>query len=93
MNRLSSKVALAIVIVVAMSLAGVWLVACGSDGGTDDGASDAAAVPFKIGVAGPMTGQYATYGASHKAGAELAMEELNAAGGVNGGEVSISHRR
>ena len=37
-----------------------------------------------------MTGQYATYGASHKAGAEIAMEELNAAGGVNGGEVSIS---
>ena len=90
MDRLSSKVVLAAIVVVVMSLAGVWLVACGGDGGTDDGASEAAAVPFKIGVAGPMTGQYATYGASHKAGAELAMEELNAAGGVNGGEVSLS---
>ena len=37
-----------------------------------------------------MTGQYATYGASHKAGAEIAMDELNAAGGVNGGDVSIA---
>jgi branched-chain amino acid transport system substrate-binding protein len=88
-NKTSRKVALALVIVLAVSLAGVVLAACGSDSGTSDGAS-AAAVPFKIGVAGPMTGQYATYGTSHKAGAELAMEELNAAGGVNGGQVSLS---
>ena len=66
------------------------LAACGGDDSTTTDGASAAAVPFKIGVAGPMTGQYATYGASHKAGAELAMEELNAAGGVNGGEVSIS---
>ena len=90
MDRLSRKIALAVVIILAMALAGVWLVACGSDGGSDDGASAEAGVPFKIGVAGPMTGQYATYGTSHKAGAEIAMEELNAAGGVNGGEVSIA---
>ena len=89
MNKTSRKVGLALVIVLAVSLAGGVLTACGSDSGTSDNAS-AAAVPFKIGVAGPMTGQYATYGASHKAGAELAMEELNAAGGVNGGEVSMS---
>ena len=52
--------------------------------------SAAASTPFKIGVAGPMTGQYATYGTSHKAGAQIAMDELNAAGGVNGGQVSIA---
>ncbi len=89
MNKFSRVLALALVIALALTLAAA-LVACGGDSTTDDGASGEAAVPFKIGVAGPMTGQYATYGASHKAGAELAMEELNAAGGVNGGEVSIS---
>ena len=50
----------------------------------------AAGVPFKFGVAGPMTGQYANYGASHKAGAEIAVAELNAAGGVNGGQASFA---
>ena len=89
MNKTFRKLALALVIVLALGLATVALAACGSDSGTSDGAS-AAAVPFKLGVAGPMTGQYATYGTSHRAGAELAMEELNAAGGVNGGEVSIA---
>jgi branched-chain amino acid transport system substrate-binding protein len=43
---------------------------------------------FKIGLAAPFTGQYANYGASHRAGADIAVEELNEAGGVNGGEVS-----
>jgi branched-chain amino acid transport system substrate-binding protein len=89
-DKISRRVGLALVIVLAMALAGVWLAACGGDDGTTTDGASAAAVPFKIGVAGPMTGQYATYGASHKAGAELAMEELNAAGGVNGGEVSLS---
>ncbi len=37
-----------------------------------------------IGTAGPMTGQYASFGAQMKAGAEQAVEDINAAGGVNG---------
>lgn len=37
-----------------------------------------------IATAGPMTGQYATFGAQMKAGAEQAVEDINAAGGVNG---------
>ena len=37
-----------------------------------------------IGVAGPMTGQYAAFGEQMKAGAEQAVEDINAAGGVNG---------
>jgi len=88
-NKTWRKLVLALVIVLALTFATVALAACGDDEGatTDEGA---AGVPFKLGVAGPMTGQYATYGTSHKAGAEIAMEELNAAGGVNGGEVSIA---
>lgn len=37
-----------------------------------------------IATAGPMTGQYASFGAQMKAGAEQAVEDINAAGGVLG---------
>lgn len=37
-----------------------------------------------IGGTGPLTGDYATYGCSARNGALIAMEEINAAGGVNG---------
>ena len=37
-----------------------------------------------IGVAGPLTGQYATFGQQLKNGAELAAADINAAGGVLG---------
>jgi branched-chain amino acid transport system substrate-binding protein len=57
--------------------------------GSTTTAAPAGGAPFKFGVAGPMTGQYANYGTSHKAGAEIAVAELNAAGGVNGGEASF----
>ena len=39
---------------------------------------------LKIGSAGPMTGQYAAFGEQLKRGATMAVEEINAAGGVNG---------
>ncbi len=71
-----------------LTLALVVVAGCGGDD-TDAAASPGAAAPFKIGVAGPMTGQYATYGTSHKAGAQIAVDELNAKGGVNGAEASF----
>jgi branched-chain amino acid transport system substrate-binding protein len=37
-----------------------------------------------IATAGPMTGQYASFGQQMKAGAEQAVADINAAGGVNG---------
>lgn len=37
-----------------------------------------------IGGTGPLTGDYATYGCSTRNGAQIAMEEINANGGVNG---------
>jgi branched-chain amino acid transport system substrate-binding protein len=42
-----------------------------------------------IATAGPMTGQYASFGEQMKNGAELAVEELNANGGVNGEQVVL----
>lgn len=39
---------------------------------------------IKIGFSGPLTGDYAQYGNGVKNGAQLAVDEINAAGGVNG---------
>lgn len=39
---------------------------------------------IKIGGIGPLTGSYANYGTSVKKGAEIAVDEINKAGGVNG---------
>jgi len=40
--------------------------------------------PILIGVSGPLTGQYAQYGAQWKKGFDLALDEINASGGING---------
>ena len=42
-----------------------------------------------IATVGPMTGQYATFGEQMKAGAEMAVKDLNAAGGVLGQKVKL----
>ena len=57
------------------------LTACGGNGG-DSGAGAEGA--FKIGVIGPLTGPAAAYGIAVQNGADLAVKEINAAGGANG---------
>jgi len=49
-----------------------------------------AADNIKIGGIGPLTGSYANYGISVNQGAQLAVEEVNAAGGINGKQVELS---
>lgn len=57
--------------------------------------ADGAAASFekegtiKIGSIGPLTGDAAIYGNAVKYGAELAVKEINAAGGINGYEVEF----
>ena len=43
----------------------------------------------KIGAAGPMTGSDAVFGEQMKRGAQMAVDELNAAGGVNGQKLEL----
>ncbi len=45
--------------------------------------------PIKIGQIIPMTGEAAESGKYHKQGAELAVEKINAAGGINGRNLTI----
>ena len=47
-------------------------------------AARAAEPPIVVGVSGPLTGQYAQYGADWKRGFDLALSEVNGAGGVGG---------
>jgi len=49
----------------------------------------AAAQEIAIGVVGPMTGQYATFGQQLRNGAELAVADINAAGGINGKKIKL----
>ena len=62
---------------------------CGQTGGSDDKGAGEDANTLVIGGIGPLTGGAATYGQSVKNGAELAVNEINAAGGVNGMQLKI----
>ena len=52
-------------------------------------AAGAAHADVTIATAGPMTGQYASFGAQMKAGAEAAVRDINAAGGVLGQKLKL----
>jgi branched-chain amino acid transport system substrate-binding protein len=49
----------------------------------------ASAQDITIGVAGPLTGQYASFGQQFKNGAELAVADINAKGGVLGKKIKM----
>src|SRR5690349_7578442 len=51
--------------------------------------STASAQDITIGVAGPMTGQYASFGTQLKNGAEAAVADINAKGGVLGKKLKL----
>src|SRR5215207_3731212 len=51
--------------------------------------SSAASAQIKIGVAGPITGPNAAFGAQLKNGVEQAVEDINAAGGINGQKLQV----
>ena len=46
-----------------------------------------AAETIKVGILGPHTGDYAVYGLAVKNGAQLYIDQVNAAGGVNGKQI------
>ncbi len=52
--------------------------------------SPAALAQVKIGVAGPITGSSAAFGAQLKNGAEQAVEDINASGGILGQKITLS---
>ena len=71
--------------VLALTLIALCFTACGSTGTKNTGSSYTANnTEYFIGTTGPLTGDAASYGNSVKNGATIAIEEINAAGGLNG---------
>jgi branched-chain amino acid transport system substrate-binding protein len=68
------------------------LAACGGSetGGGGSGGSGSNSGKWKIGGIGPLTGGAASYGISVQRGAQIAVDEINAAGGINGVQVEFT---
>lgn len=67
----------------ALTMVALCFAACGSNS-DKTGSTSNGEVTLKIGASGPLTGDNAQYGNGVKNGAQLAVDEINAAGGVNG---------
>lgn len=60
------------------------------DAGAEDDTQAAAGGTFKIGGIGPLTGGGAVYGIAAMNGSQIAVDEINAAGGINGMTVELN---
>lgn len=75
--------------VAALLLALALLLTCFAGCGKKKGGYTADNTKYVIGVSGPLTGPAAVYGIGVKNGAQLAVDEINAAGGLNGVEFAL----
>ena len=65
------------------------VVAAGCGGGDKKPEAPKAAEKITLAMVNPLTGDAATYGVSHKNGLELALAEINKAGGVKGQQIEL----
>ena len=72
MKRMKKFLSLALVSVMTAGMASAAVAADGT---------------FKIGAIGPLTGAAANYGTAVVNGAQIAVDEINAAGGINGAQI------
>jgi branched-chain amino acid transport system substrate-binding protein len=78
------------------------LAACGSSSSNESKDTQAAAettgaestdgATLKIGGIGPLTGGTAIYGVAVQRGAQIAVDEINAAGGINGAQIEFNYQ-
>ena len=87
--------------VLSLVLAGSMVLSLAACGGSKDTASttDSSAASsaeasgsdtFKIGATGPITGGAAIYGNAVKNGIQIAVDEINEAGGINGYQIDYN---
>lgn len=67
----------AFAVTMSVMMMAMFMTGCGGSKGGDENV-------LVIGGSGPLTGDYSTYGISVKQGAQLAVDEINKDGGVNG---------
>lgn len=75
------------VLVAAVLVMSMLMTSCGSgnqSNGGEEPAEPAGEKVLRIGGMGPLTGDYANYGLSVRNGAQVAVDEINANGGING---------
>ena len=84
-------------VLLAAALAATMLVGCGAKEAEAPAAStettttaEAEGAAFKIGGSGPITGGAAVYGVAVQRGAQIAIDEINAAGGINGYQIAYN---
>lgn len=78
--------------VLALCVAGLMTASClagCSNEGTQNGGDGGQGGTLLIGGVGPLTGDYSTYGVSVQNGAQIAVDEINKAGGVNGVKLEL----
>lgn len=80
---MKKMISMTLAVAMTMSL----LAGCGSNSASTESASGDT---FKIGGIGPVTGGAAIYGQAVKNGAELAIKEINEAGGINGYQIEYN---
>ena len=71
-------------VVLVSALVASMLAGCGG------GAAKASSDKFMIGGIGPATGGAAVYGLAVQNGAQIAIDEINAAGGINGAQIEFN---
>ena len=76
--------------ILSVVLAVAMITACFAACSKKDADKDTSAnTTFKIGSIGPLTGDNALYGLAVQHGAQLAVDEINAAGGINGVQIEF----
>ena len=79
------------ILLAALALLASLVIACGGDGAADaeKDMEEAALPPFKIGVMESLTGPGETYGSVAVQAKQMAVDEINAAGGINGRMIEL----
>lgn len=78
---------------VALTLGASILFGCGGSSGSSTGSSSGsggeAKQPVKVGAVFILTGANSGYGIAQRAGVEIAVDEINKAGGINGAQLQV----
>ena len=74
------------ILLAALALLASLVIACGGDSATDEekDMQEGEQAPFRIGVMESLTGPGETYGSVAVQAKQMAVDEINAAGGING---------
>jgi len=90
MKKFKKFVSAALATAMVLSVAGCSNAEATTGSSAASGSESSSADTFKIGGIGPTTGGAATYGLAVKNALELAVEEVNAAGGINGYKLELN---